>query len=152
MLGSKYIVMASAGRASTLDDWKNVADTLTAACEKFRAAGLRAGYHNHQAEFKPLGDKRPMDVIAANTPKDFMLQFDVGTCVEVGQDPVAWIKANPGRINSLHLKDWAAPVRRQREDTACCSAGQAPWAKILTRPKKTGGAEYYRHRARGQPF
>ena len=29
-------------------------------------------------------------------PKDVVLQFDVGTCVEAGADPVAWIKANPG--------------------------------------------------------
>src|SRR3954467_1403947 len=28
ILGAKYIVMASAGRASTLDDWKKVSDTL----------------------------------------------------------------------------------------------------------------------------
>ena len=90
-----------------LDGWKGVGDTLTSAMEKLRPAGLRAGYHNHQTEFKPLDGKRPIEVIAANTPKDVMLQFDVGTCVEVGSDPVAWINANPGRINSLHLKDWA---------------------------------------------
>jgi len=48
-----------------------------------------------------------MDVIAANTPKDFMLQFDVGTCLDAGADPIAWIKANPGRIKSIHCKDWA---------------------------------------------
>ena len=51
---------------------------------------------------------RPIEVIAANTPKDFMLQLDVGTCVEMKQDPVAWINEHPGRINALHLKDWAA--------------------------------------------
>src|SRR5438445_536782 len=33
VLGSRYIVMASAGRASTLDDWMTVADTPSAACE-----------------------------------------------------------------------------------------------------------------------
>ena len=36
------------------------------------------------------------------------LQFDVGTCMEVGYDPIAWVHANPGRIRSLHLKDWGA--------------------------------------------
>ena len=104
-IGSKYIVMASAGQVKTLDDWRKVSDTLTQAAERFRAAGLRAGYHNHQLEFRPLDGKRPIEIIAANTPKDFMLQLDVGTCVEVGQDPVAWINANPGRINSIHCKD-----------------------------------------------
>jgi sugar phosphate isomerase/epimerase len=143
MLGAKYIVMASAGRASTLDDWKKVADTLTAACEKFRVAGMRGGYHNHQAEFRPIGDKRPMDVLAANTPKDFMLQFDVGTCVEVGQDPVAWINANPGRINSLHLKDWGAGTDKDRGYRVLFGEGDVPWKKVLDAAESKGGAEYY---------
>ena len=30
-----------------------------------------------------------MDAIAASTPKDVILQFDVGTCLEVGADPIA---------------------------------------------------------------
>src|SRR5215470_9156830 len=108
-IGAKYIVCASAGRVEPgVAGWAKVADTLSTATEKFRVAGLRAGYHNHQAEFRTVDGKRPMEVIAANTPKDFMLQLDVGTCVEVGSDPVAWIKANPGRINCLHCKDWGA--------------------------------------------
>ena len=37
-----------------------------------------------------------------------MLQFDVGTCVEAKSDPVAWIDQNPGRIRSMHCKDWSA--------------------------------------------
>jgi hypothetical protein len=63
-------------------------DTVSAACEKFRAAGLKAGFHNHKLEFVAIGDKHPMQVLAANTPKDFTLQLDVGTCVEAGVDPV----------------------------------------------------------------
>jgi sugar phosphate isomerase/epimerase len=40
-----------------------------------------------------------------------MLQLDVGTCVAAKADPVAWINANPGRIKSIHCKDWAAGTR-----------------------------------------
>jgi len=152
ILGSKYIVMASAGRASTLDDWKKVADTLTAACEKFRAAGMRGGYHNHQTEFKPIGDKRPMDVIAANTPKDFMLQFDVGTCVEVGQDPIAWINANPGRINSLHLKDWGAGTDKDRGYRVLFGEGDVPWKQVFDAAESKGGVEYYLIEQEGARF
>lgn len=155
ILGSKFIVMASAGRAASLDDWKKVADTVTAACEKFRAAGLRAGYHNHQAEFRPVdGGKRPMDVLAANTPKDFMLQFDVGTCVEVGQDPVAWINANPGRINSLHLKDWGAPKEgdKERGYRVLFGEGDVPWKAVLDAAEAKGGAQYYLIEQEGARF
>ena len=138
-LGAKYVVMASSGSVSGLEGWKGVGDTLTQAMEKLRPAGLRAGYHNHQTEFKPLDGKRPIEVIAANTPKDVMLQLDVGTCVEVGSDPVAWINANPGRINSLHLKDWA-PGEGYK---VLFGEGAAPWKKIFEAAEKTGGVEFY---------
>src|ERR1035441_10900359 len=62
-LGAKYVVMASSGTVSGLDGWKGVGDTLTLAMEKLRPAGLRAGYHNHQAEFKLVDGKRPIEVI-----------------------------------------------------------------------------------------
>ena len=143
ILGSKFVVMASAGRTATLDDWRKVADTLISACEKFRPAGLRGGYHNHQAEFKVLDGKRPIEIIAANTPRDFMMQFDVGTCVEVGQDPVAWIDSNPGRINSLHLKDWGAGTGPDRGYRVLFGEGDVPWQRIFAAAESTGGVEYY---------
>jgi sugar phosphate isomerase/epimerase len=146
ILGAKYVVMASApGRNTTLDDWKKVAGILSNAMDKFRPAGLSSGYHNHQAEFRKIDGKRPIEVIAENTPKDFMLQLDVGTCVEVGEDPVAWINANPGRIRCLHLKDWAAPVDGDKEKgyRVLFGEGQAPWLKIFQAAEKTGGVEYY---------
>src|SRR6266700_3821686 len=84
VLGTHFIVVASSPRAQNLDDWKKVADSLTEGADKLRPAGLRGGYHNHQAEFTPMEGKRPIEVIAAGTPKDSVMQFDVGTCCEVG--------------------------------------------------------------------
>ena len=68
-----------------------------------------------------------------------MLQFDVGTCVEVGADPIAWINANPGRIKSVHCKDWAAG----RGYAVAFGEGDAPWKKIFDAVEETGGVEYY---------
>jgi sugar phosphate isomerase/epimerase len=108
IIGSTNIIIASppGGQPKTAAGWKTIAERLTEASEKLRPLKMAAGYHNHQYEWPALEGQRPMDILAANTPKDFVLQFDVGTCVEMGADPVAWIKANPGRIKSLHLKDW----------------------------------------------
>jgi sugar phosphate isomerase/epimerase len=139
ILGTHFMVIASAGRAQTLDDWKKIADSLAAGAELLRPAGLRGGYHNHQAEFTPLEGKRPIEVIAANTPKDFMLQLDVGTCLEMGSDPVAWINANPGRINSLHLKDWS----KEKGYKCLLGEGSGPWKAIFAAAEKTGGVEFY---------
>jgi sugar phosphate isomerase/epimerase len=140
-IGSKFVVLASAGRVDGLDGWKGVADKLAGASEKFQAAGLRAGYHNHQTEFKPVEGKRPIEVLAANTPKNLMLQLDIGTCIEAGSDPIAWINANPGRINSLHLKDWSPDAGKGYK--VLFGEGVAPWKKIFDAAEKKGGVEYY---------
>ncbi|HZT32941.1 MAG TPA: sugar phosphate isomerase/epimerase [Bryobacteraceae bacterium] len=139
ILGSQFIVLASAGRVNGLDGWKKVAEELNQAAEKTRPLGLRTGYHNHQAEFRMVEGKRPIEVLAANTEKDVMLQFDVGTCLEVGSDPVAWIHANPGRIRSLHCKDWSP----EKGYKVLFGEGVAPWKKIFQAAEKTGGVEYY---------
>ncbi len=140
IIGAKYVVMASPGREpSDLAGWQRVAETVSAASEKFKAAGMRAGYHNHGPEFTPMQGKRPIEVIAANTPHDVMLQFDVGTCVASGSDPVAWIKANPGRINSLHLKDWG----KEKGYRVLFGEGACPWKEVFEAAETVGGAEYY---------
>ena len=102
---------------------------------------MSTGYHNHQAEWPAIDGKRPMDVLAANTPKDVVLQLDVGTCVESGADPVAWINANPGRIRSVHCKDWGAGANRGY--TVAFGEGDAPWKKIFDAAEATGGVEYH---------
>jgi sugar phosphate isomerase/epimerase len=150
IIGAKYIVMASAGRVNGIDGWNTVGDTLTTAAEKFRAAGLRAGYHNHQAEFTAVDGKRPIEIIAAKTPKDFMLQLDVGTCVEMKQDPVAWIKQNPGRINSLHLKDYAPGPEKGYK--VLFGEGDSPWKDIFAAAESVGGVEYYLIEQEGSRF
>jgi sugar phosphate isomerase/epimerase len=139
ILGTKIIVMASPGRVTTMDGWKKVADTLNHAQEKLKPIGLRAGYHNHLAEFQPLEGKRPIEIIAANTAKEVVLQFDVGPCLEAGSDPVAWIDANPGRIASMHVKDWS----QEKGYKVLLGDGAAKWKKIFKAAEKTGGIEYY---------
>jgi len=141
IIGSKFIVMASAGRVQGLDGWKTVAERLNQAAEKLKPQGLRTGYHNHQAEFRPVDGRRPIEVIAENTGKEVVLQFDVGTCIEAGSDPVAWIDKNPGRIVSMHCKDWSPDPGKGYK--VLFGEGVAPWKKIFAAAEATGGIEYY---------
>lgn len=166
ILGSKYVVMASAGRIEGIDGWKGVAERLNQAAERLKSAGMRAGFHNHQTEFRPIdgvptparatparaGDPgvRPMDVLAKNTDKGVALQLDVGTCVHAGADPVAWIKANPGRIKSIHCKDWSPEPDQGYK--VLFGEGAAPWKKIFEAAEKTGGVEYYLIEQEGSRF
>jgi len=146
VLGARHIIMASPPpNTATLEDWKRVCGQLADASAQLAPHGLLAGFHNHLIEWRPLeGGQRVMDVIAANTPPEFVLQFDVGTCLEAGQDPVAWIKAHPGRIRSLHLKDWAPGTEAQEKGyRVLFGEGVAPWKEILAAAESTGGVEFY---------
>ncbi|MCC6161882.1 MAG: sugar phosphate isomerase/epimerase [Acidobacteria bacterium] len=143
-IGSTLVVMASAGRGvSTIDDWKRLSDRLAQASETLRPLGMRAGFHNHQNEFTAVEGTRPMDVIASRTPRDFVLQLDVGTCVHAGQDPVAWIKAHPGRIASIHCKDWAPGEGPDKGYHVLTGEGTANWPAIRAAAESVGGVETY---------
>jgi sugar phosphate isomerase/epimerase len=150
IIGSKFIVMASAGKVDGLDGWKAVAEGLTSGAEKMKPAGMRAGFHNHQTEFKPIDGVRPMDVLAKNTPKDVTLQLDVGTCIEAGSDPVAWINMNPGRITSMHCKDWSSDP--QKNYTVLFGEGVAPWKELMKTAESKGGLEFYLIEQEGSRF
>jgi sugar phosphate isomerase/epimerase len=151
ILGSKYVVMASAEPEPTsLDGWKAVADSLNFAAEQLEKSGLKAGYHNHQREFTPVGGQRPVEILAKNTRPSVMLQLDVGTCLEAGSDPVAWIRANPGRIRSLHCKDWSPDPAKGY--SVLFGEGSADWKGIFTAAESVGGVEYYLVEQEGSRF
>jgi sugar phosphate isomerase/epimerase len=150
ILGAKYVVMASAGRVTDLDGWKGVAERLTKAAETMKPHKLRPGFHNHKSEFVAIDGKRPMEVLAANTPKEVTLQLDVGTCVEAGVDPVAWINANPGRITSIHCKEWGAG--EDKGYRLLLGEGDSPWMKIFEAAESKGGVEYYLIEQEGSRF
>jgi sugar phosphate isomerase/epimerase len=139
ILGTHYVVLAHSGKITNLDGWKKVADTVNQANGTLKAEGLHAGYHNHETEWAKLEDERPMDVLSAELDRSIMLQLDVGTCLAAGSDPVAWIKQNPGRIRSMHLKDWSP--RKGYE--VLTGEGIAPWKEIFSAGETVGGVEYY---------
>jgi sugar phosphate isomerase/epimerase len=86
-----------------------------------------------------LDGKMPMEILAANTEKDVTLQLDVGTCLEAGVDPVAWINQNPDRIRSMHCKDWSPELGYK----AIFGQGIGKWNAIFDAAEKIGGIEYY---------
>jgi sugar phosphate isomerase/epimerase len=150
ILGSKYVVMASAQPAPGLEGWKAVAESLNSAADQLEKSGLKAGYHNHQLEFTPIEKQRPMEILAKNTKPSIMLQLDVGTCLEAGSDPVAWIRANPGRIRSLHCKDWSPDPAKGY--SVLFGEGSADWKGIFEAAESVGGAEYYLVEQEGSRF
>jgi len=150
ILGTKYMVMASSSPKPGIDGWKAIADELNTAADVLEPAGLKPGYHNHQPEFKSVDGVRPIEILAKNTKPTVMLQLDVGTCLDSGGDPVAWIRSNPGRIRSLHLKDWSSDPGKGYQ--VLFGEGDAKWKDIFEAAESAGGAEYYLLEQEGSRF
>lgn len=147
-LGARYVVVASAEPKAGPEGWNDIADALNAAAEQLEPSGLKVGYHNHQPEFTPMNGTRPLEILAKNTKPSVMLQLDVGTCLAAGSDPVAWIRANPGRIHSMHCKDWS-PDQGYK---VLFGEGVADWKSIFSAAESIGGLEYYLVEQEGSRF
>lgn len=150
ILGCKYMVMSSAGNNADPDYWRTVAETLNHVSERLEPHSLKTGYHNHQFEFTLNNGIRPIEILAKNTKPSVMLQLDVGTCIEAGSDPVAWIRSNPGRIRSLHLKEWSPEPGKGY--TVLFGEGVAKWNDIFEAAESVGGVEYYLIEQEGSRF
>ena len=141
ILGCKYVILAHADPKPSPDGWRPIADELNEAAAKLEASGMGVGYHNHKPEFLGAVGQRPMDILAKNTQPSVVLQLDVGTCLEAGSDPVVWIKSNPGRIKSIHCKDWSSDTAKG--STVLFGEGVADWKNIFSAAESVGGIEYY---------
>jgi sugar phosphate isomerase/epimerase len=150
ILGSRYMVMSSSHEGATQDGWKKVADILNAASDTLTSDHLGVGYHNHQTEWKPVDGVRPMEILAKNTKPSVILQLDVGTCIEAGSDPVAWINSNPGRIRSMHCKEWSPEPAKGY--SVLFGEGVAPWKQLFAAAENGGGIEYYLVEQEGSRF
>jgi sugar phosphate isomerase/epimerase len=152
IIGSRSIVMASAGRVAGIDGWRGVADRLNQAARTLGPLGMRAGFHNHAAEWAEVDGEVVMEVLAAGTGRDVALQLDVGTCVAAGADPVAWIRRNPGRITSVHCKDWGPGEGPNAGYRVLFGDGASPWLDIFEAAESVGGVEYYLIEQEGSRF
>ena len=119
----------------TVDDWKAVADLLNAKGKALKAAGLTMGYHNHNAEFMPLGGTFPLEILLKNTdPKLVSFEMDVGWVMAAGKDPFALMKAHKGRFTQMHVKDIKATTKPNfafQQDPTEVGSGIIPWVKLL---------------------
>ena len=93
----------------TEEDAKRLADvmnTVGAAAEK---SGLIFASHNHTEQFSPVQGGTAFDYLVTHTnPKNVAFEIDCGWATVAGYDPGELVKAHPGRVKMLHIKDFFA--------------------------------------------
>ena len=93
---------------------RKLGQSLNAAGELPRKAGMQLCYHNHAFEYQPAGDGRLLDVLMKTTdPKLVSLELDVMWAQVAGVDPVSILKQYGGRIPLVHLKNVAQGVAQR---------------------------------------
>lgn len=119
------------------DGFKRLADRLNSSGALAKAEGLRMGYHNHDFEFAPLdGGTHGMAILLKNTDPSLVdFELDLYWTVKAGQDPLAMIKAHPGRFACCHVKDAGPAPARAMMDVG---TGTIDFKTILAAGRKAG--------------
>lgn len=104
--------------------------------ERVSEAGMLTGFHNHEADMKPLeGGKSAWQLIAEGTPENFVLQYDTCNGKMGGVDVVQPILDYPGRAKTVHLKGYPPGTP--------AGEGNTDWSAVFQACETTGGTEWY---------
>lgn len=89
------------------DGFQTVLDNAERIGKAAKANGMTLLYHNHDFEFKKIGDEYALDLIYRTVPEEY-LKTEVDTCwVNVaGVEPAQYVRKYTGRAPIVHLKDF----------------------------------------------
>ncbi|HEY9225732.1 MAG TPA: sugar phosphate isomerase/epimerase [Gemmatimonadaceae bacterium] len=140
IVGHEWITVPSlpSGPKATVDDWKRIADQFNRAAAHVKEAGFRFAFHNHNAEFKKIGDAVPLEILIKETdPALVSYEMDIYWVVNGGGNPLDLIARYPGRFKMLHVKDSAGPPDHKMVEVG---AGTIDFKTIFAKAK---GIEHY---------
>jgi sugar phosphate isomerase/epimerase len=140
--GQKYITCSWMDESlrKTPDDLKRTAELFNQTGEKAKKAGLQFAYHNHDFEFKKVGDVVLYDYMLANTdPELVKYELDLFWVVAGGQDPVTYFQKYPNRFPLCHVKDMDKQDKSKNTEVG---SGSINYAQILGAAKNSGMKHY----------
>ncbi|KLT65907.1 sugar phosphate isomerase/epimerase [Pedobacter sp. BMA] len=142
-LGGKYFTIAGAHVDMTkgADGFKKTAADFNKVAEIAKASGLKFAYHNHDFEFKKLGDTTGYDVYLQETDKNLVsFEMDLYWVVRSGNDPLALFKKYPGRFPMWHVKDMD---KAKPELNTEVGKGSIDFKKIFAQAKLSGMQNFF---------
>jgi len=138
-LGCTNLVISMDRRGATPELSAEMSKELSDLSTKLAAKGMRIGYHNHAQEMAGEVGATPWDVIAKNTPKNAILQQDVGWTTFAGKDPIHYVNAYPGRTTTTHFK---AKFVKGETGTPIIGQDKTDWIGLTRAVEKVGGTDW----------
>lgn len=142
ILGSEYITIPSLpySLTKTADGYKKVAEKLNEAATTCKTAGLKIAYHNHDSEFKKLGETSGYEILLNETDKKLVdFELDLYWANRAGQDIIKLFKDHPGRFKLWHVKDMD---KTNLDFNAEVGTGSIDFKSIFTAAKLAGVKHY----------
>jgi sugar phosphate isomerase/epimerase len=104
--------------------------------EVAKKAGLQAGYHNHNMEFRKFDGVTAFDhLLKLTDPKLVTIELDLGWVVTAGLDPAKYLKQYAERISLLHVKDVrkdvVTTVDEVKAQTLEVGRGKIDWNRVF---------------------
>ena len=122
-------------KTATLDDYYAAADKFNKGAEKIKAAGMQAGFHNHDFEFAKIDGQLIYDALLQRfDPALIKMQFQTQV-ITLGYKASDYFTKYPGRFISAHLSDWTADKKE-----VPVGQGVIDW-KTFFATAKTGGVQ-----------
>ncbi|MCW5981932.1 MAG: sugar phosphate isomerase/epimerase [Bryobacteraceae bacterium] len=140
-LGLKQMIVSTFAlpRDATMADWVRAAGELNKIGERTKKAGLQAGFHNHQFEFREIDGALIYDKLLSEFDPDLVkMQFQVSV-ISLGHEAATYFEKHPGRFISIHLQDWSPADKKM----VAVGQGVVDWKKLFGAAKKGGVKNYF---------
>jgi|SaaInlStandDraft_1057018.scaffolds.fasta_scaffold07344_4 sugar phosphate isomerase/epimerase len=132
------------GSPGGIFDWKDgdpnaLVSELKTWGEKFKAEGIKFGFHNHEMELAKYNGRTLLATIYEDTPPDVLYaELDLHWVTRGGGSPVAWINKVAGRMPVVHIKDFAMDATERKPYFCEIGEGNLDWPAIIDALTETG--------------
>ncbi len=143
-IGNRYIIVPGLPKEmrSDRDSWTKTSKIFIDINNVLKQYDMMLGYHNHREEFQQKIDGLSAFEFFFNITPDIVMQIDIGHALAAGntwEDVVSLIKRFPGRVKSVHIKDYS----RTKGYDVFIGEGDANWREIIRVLDSVGGTEWY---------
>jgi sugar phosphate isomerase/epimerase len=140
--GLEYMVLPWIDEANrTPDGFKRIIDDVNKAAQVTKQAGIRMGYHNHDFEFKKIGDKTGFELLLEGFDQNLVsMELDLYWVVRAGQDPEQLFMKYPGRFEQWHVKDMDKNDPSRNADVG---TGSIDFKKLFAHAQQAGLKHWY---------